>query len=874
MPFSRPEKKISFERALAVAVVIIFCTAATFSAFSIIRENREISGGPPRVAHSVLENAYGDLEDSLLAYAGGSGPADAAVQAALDENLRYFQSILNGSVKQKSSDEALAFKEKTAMRLEALSFIIRNLGSLPPEESRRQIISDVRAMRPLFSAASIRSVFKSGGEDYLGKEHLVLFASVMVMGLSGLGLIALLLHKIGRMETAYREAEKTAGLLEPRMAAVESSRDGIGITSGDGAIGYVNQALAQFHGYDDVSGLIGKPWQALYSPVQKEWMETEVIPVLKKNGRWQGHCTGLRRDGSEFYQDIAITQLADGGMVWIVRDYSEMMETISISNRRLAAIEAAGDGIGLVDKDGRLTYINKALMKLHGISDDKLNDYIGMPWENLYTMRGREEIHQSVLPALRKSGHWKGEAPIKRVDDKVVVAEMSLTLLPDGGLIGTARDVTDRKQAEKEKDHLQKQFFQAQKMEAIGRLAGGIAHDFNNILASMLGYAEFLLEDIDEQSKQHDFARQIMHGGRLAQKLVEQILAFSRRKESARERLDLAESASETAAMLRATLPPTISLDLQVNAGKTDINGNATQISQILMNLCVNARDAMTDDRGTLRISLDRMRGAESRYPALVMDEIPNVNYTPETRFLEPEGGVTILLLGHISRGAEYVRIGVEDTGCGMDRAVMEHIFEPFFTTKELDKGTGLGLSTVHGMMAGHQAALVVSSAPGKGTRFDLYFPAMDKAETSGVSEAEKSGAPGELAPGKFILLVEDDSTVRDMLRQMLERIGFSVACCDSGDRAVDHLRENPDKYDLVLSDHMMPDMTGVEMAEEIRQDFPALPVVLISGYSPKKLEDAMAENPSIRAVLKKPVTGAKLHQTLISVLGERRKAA
>ena len=708
------------------------------------------------------------------------------------------------------------------------------------------------------------------------QEHLQLFFYVVAMGVSGLGLIALLLHKIRSIEDAYGEKQKTAETLESRMAAMESSKDGIGITDNTGTITYVNKALAQLYGYEDAGDLIGQSWRILYSKSQREWIETEVTPILKRDGHWQGHCNGLRRDGSEFHKDLTMTRLGGGGCVWLVRDYTELIEAMSLSSRRLAAIEAAGDGIGMVDRNGKLTYINRALMDLHGITRDEMNDYIGMPWENLYTVKGREDIRQHVLPALQHKRHWKGEAPIMRADDKIVIAEMSLTRLPDGGMIGTARDITEKKKTEEEKENLQKQFFQSQKMEAIGRMAGGIAHDFNNILASMLGYTEFLMEDLGVDTKQHHFARQIMHGGRQAQNLVEQILAFSRRRESARERLDLSEAVGETVTMLRATLPPTVSLDIHVNVDAAEISANPTQISQILMNLCVNARDALMEDHGVLKISVERKKENECRYPALLGNDVPAINYTPESRFVESGDEATVLLLGHVGRGRDYICVSVEDTGCGMSREVMEHIFEPFFTTKELDRGTGLGLSTVHGMMAGHQGALAVRSIVEKGTRFDLYFPAMELKHESSEGDVASGRAIAQENDGSGgrILLVEDEESVREMLSQMIKRIGYDVAQCAAGAEALDHLRENPGKYDLVLSDHMMPSMTGVEMAAEVRQDFPDLPVILISGYSPKKLEIAMAENPSIKAVLKKPIASTKLRQALQSAIKAQEKAA
>lgn len=760
---------------------------------------------------------------------------------------------------------------------------MRGLRSVKWETFLTVVVIIIFCVAGTFSASTIieenneikEMLAAGGGYEMSPRQHAWLFFYIALMGISGLGLVGMLFSKIENLEKISRENEAMTSMLRPRMAAVESAKDGIGITDADGKIRFANKALALYHGYENVGDLSGRAWHMLYTEEQKSWMETEVLPILKINGYWAGHCRGLRRDGSEFIQDMAMTHLEDGGWVWVLRDYSEMMETITTSNRRLAAIEAAGDGIGLVDREGRLSYINRALMDLHAIPGESIGDYVGKPWENLYTPQGREEIHQKVMPLLRKNKHWKGEAPLKRADGKVIFAEMSLTLLPDGGLIGTARDISDRKKAEKEKDDLQKQFFQAQKMEAIGRLAGGIAHDFNNILASMLGYAEFLTEDLDPVSKQHKFAQQIMSGGMQAKKLVEQILTFSRRKESARDVLILSEAVNETANILRATIPPTITLDIQVNTSDSSISANSSQISQVLMNLCVNARDAMESEEGILAIHIDRVAGVEVTPESITSDSVPEANYAPESRFHGANGNETMVLIGHVGRNSDYVRVRVIDNGCGMTRDVMDHIFDPFFTTKDMDRGTGLGLSTVHGMIAGHQGAIIVKSCPGKGTCFELYFPAIEvRAEESrgrtGVADTKEHGIDGAK-----VLLVEDEVAVRGMMLQMLERIGCEAQECVSGSDALDTLRKNPGYYDVILSDHLMPGMTGLEMAKEMRKGGVDIPIILLSGYSKEKLVDAMNDRESsIDAFLRKPTDSRTLSETIKDVLQGRRKAA
>lgn len=703
-----------------------------------------------------------------------------------------------------------------------------------------------------------------------GHGSVFLFIAATAALISGVALVLILVQEFQRRETLARANREMKGALDARAAAVDASMDGIVITDPAGIVRYVNHAALRLCGADSPGEVVGLPWRKLYSREQNERFDSEIIPALNIEKRWRGGCQGLRFDGTEYIQDVSISQVADGGFVLIIRDNTEMVERDETSRQRLAAIEAAGDGIGIVGRDGTLNYINRSLMELHGLNLADAADYIGQPWEKLYTGRGREEIRRDVLPLLRKSGHWKGEAPIVRKDGSTVFAEMTLTLLGDGGIVGTARDVTERKRAEKEKEELRNQFFQAQKMEAIGRLAGGIAHDFNNILASILGYAEFLVEDLDEKSDQHRFVRQIVHGGLQARHLVEQILAFSRRNESAKETVNVADSIRETHTMLRATLPVTIALDTDMEVGEAFIYGNPTQVSQMLMNLCVNAVDAMENEQGVLKVSLKIVDAGASAYEKMAAELPAGGEGRLPVRMEEDGDGGVRLCLGRLDAGRKYVSITVSDTGCGMSREVMEHIFEPFFTTKSVEKGTGLGLSTVHGLLAGHGGAMIVASRKGAGTVFELLLP-----EAESRRETAEADAPAGIVQGRGrVLIVEDQEKVREMLAGMVGRMGYETRLCESGLHAIDILREDAGGFDAVLSDYTMPGISGAEMAAGIHDDFPGLPVIIVSGYSRRKLETLVEESPAIMAALPKPVDAAALSRELKKATEKKRNAA
>ncbi len=422
-----------------------------------------------------------------------------------------------------------------------------------------------------------------------------------------------------------------------------------------------------------------------------------------------------------------------------------------------------------------------------------------------------------------------------------------------------------------QKQLLKQQFFQAQKMEALGRLAGGVAHDFNNILASMMGYTEFLLDDLEKGTEQYGFARQIERGGQQARALVDQILAFARQRDRVKGPVDMVEVVRETHSMLRSTLPATISTKVDIPVSEAFIHANPSQIGQVLMNVCVNAADAMGDEHGRLSISLAVREAGDFPYDLMLSDSLSREKSFLSTVIQSREDGGHLLLMGNIVRGQRYVQIEIADTGCGLSQLIMEHMFDPFYTMNKGGKGTGLGLSSVHGIIATHQGALTVSSKEGEGAVFDLYFPLMEGMGSVEFQPDQEEPVSVTDVAAYFILVVEDNDDVRDMLIRMIARCGYQVEGCSSACDAIDHLRENPERYHLVITDYIMPDMTGAELVEEIGHDFPELPLLLITGYSRKELEELRKSNPSVRMLLRKPIEGSVLQRALADILGVER---
>jgi len=382
-------------------------------------------------------------------------------------------------------------------------------------------------------------------------------------------------------------------------------------------------------------------------------------------------------------------------------------------------------------------------------------------------------------------------------------------------------DITNRKKAEKEKIELELQFSQKQKMEAIGTLAGGIAHDFNNILAAIQGYAELSHDDLPEDSPVRDNMEQIISCSNRATKLVKQILTFSRKDEQEQEKepVQISSIIKEVLGMLRSSLPTTIKICRKIHAESSTVLADPTQIHQVLVNLCTNASHAMRQTGGLLEVSLTE------------------TDLESETRIGDE----------HLGQGS-YVKLSVRDTGCGMEKEVVERIFEPFFTTKKVNEGTGLGLPVVHGIVKSHDGAITVTSTPGEGTTFDILLPRIESVQTQEPPPSEPRRRKQEV-----VLLVDDEEMMVDVTGQTLERLGFVVIAKTNSTDALEAFQEKPDEFDLVITDQVMPNMTGTQLAEKLIAIRPDIPVILCSGF-PEKICPEELKSIGIKEFIAKPI--------------------
>ncbi len=405
------------------------------------------------------------------------------------------------------------------------------------------------------------------------------------------------------------------------------------------------------------------------------------------------------------------------------------------------------------------------------------------------------------------------------------------------GLVGAILDITERNKAEKEKKRLESQLLQAQKMEAIGTLAGGIAHDFNNILGAILGYAEMALEDCPTDSTTTHDLQQILQAGHRAKELVKQILAFSHQAEVEKIPLHPASIIKETVKLLRATLPTTITILPTIDPDTAQILADPIQLHQLTMNLCTNAYHAMEESGGTLTISLGNITSQA--------DETNGNN-------------------AEISR--KLVQLSIKDTGTGIPQQLRQKIFEPYFTTKEIGKGTGMGLAIVHGIVTSYGGTITCDSHPGKGTTFQITLPALTEEETlasAGIARQQP------IPPGaESILFVDDEEILVEMTQIILERLGYRVTVRTSSLEALATFQNQPDAYDLVITDQTMPGMTGLDLGRRLLQIRPDLPIILCTGYS-SLITEEKATMSGIKGFALKPLTKHVIATLIRKVLGK-----
>lgn len=402
---------------------------------------------------------------------------------------------------------------------------------------------------------------------------------------------------------------------------------------------------------------------------------------------------------------------------------------------------------------------------------------------------------------------------------------------------GVVQDITERMEAERKRIELENRLRQSQKMEAIGTLAGGIAHDFNNILSSIIGFTELAMDDIPPDTLTYENLAEVLQAGLRAKDLVHHILTFSRQRDLQTQPIQISSIVKETARMLRATIPATINIQVDDQSEKSTIMGDASQIHQVILNLCTNAAHAMENEGGLLTIRLENFSTAK---------------------------GSDGLTFEGVSGAC--IKASVIDTGTGIAPELIERIFEPYMTTKESGKGTGLGLSVVHGIIKAHNGAICVKSRLGRGTTMEIALPLAEK-QTSLQPPLNPSVSSGN----EHVLLIDDEAQIVNSHKQSLQRLGYTVTAHTNSIEAMQSFLSQPDQFDAVITDMTMPDMTGDQLARRIKSTHPQIPVIICTGYS-EKLTDNTIKSAGIELCLMKPVSRNDFANALRKVLDARKK--
>jgi signal transduction histidine kinase/ActR/RegA family two-component response regulator len=508
----------------------------------------------------------------------------------------------------------------------------------------------------------------------------------------------------------------------------------------------------------------------------------------------------------------------------LVTKHKETENLLQVERDRFKTIlETNPCGIYIVDQQHNIEYINPVIKKEFGPVDDrKCYEYFHdrtelCPWCKNDEVFAGKSVWWEWYSKKNNRYYDLFDTPIKNSDGSISKFEIFY-------------DITERKQLE---DNLQ----QSQKMEAVGTLSGGIAHNFNNILGSIMGYTELVIDEIPENLQEDSLIRQnlneVMKASRRASDLVRQILSFSRKSVGDKRPLNMNLVLNDAMKMLRSTIRTAIDIRQNISCPLDTVTGNKVEINQVIINLCINAEQAMLETGGVIEVSLE------------------NIDLKPEevTKYRDD-----------IQPGT-YVQLTVSDTGPGIDRKIIDKVFEPFFTTKDVGKGTGMGLSAVHGIVTNYNGTITVESEPGKGTTFKVLFPvSQEKVETE--VKAEEPLPTGT----EHILFVDDEESFADMGKQLMERLGYKVTVKLNGNEALEAFRSKPDKFDLVIADYDMPKMTGDVLTKELLNIREDIPVIISTGYG-HLITDGEIETKGVKVFIMKPFDMRQIAKTIRDVL-------
>lgn len=559
------------------------------------------------------------------------------------------------------------------------------------------------------------------------------------------------------------------------------------------------------------------------------------LAALRAGERIMSERTLRRKDGTAITGEIAIQRLPDGRSFGLLRDVSKRQAVEKRLRLLSRALEESPAAMIITDASGQIEYVNPRFSRVTGWT---LAEAIGLTPKILRSDRTSPSVYHDLWTTIRDGKEWRGELTNRRKNGELFPWLLSIHPILDAQgrvehFLGVGEDATERRLAEQTLSETRAELHQAQKMDALGRLAGGVSHDFNNLLGIILGYSDLLAANLQEGAKGQEELAEIRKAALRASDLTRQLLAFSRRQVLAVRVVEVASLLDESRKMLSRLLPESIDFRLEMDANLWSVRADSTQLVQVLVNLAVNARDAMP--LGGL--------------------------------FTIAAGNVELDISGAQERGlsaGDYVYLAVSDTGSGMPPDVVEHAFEPFFTTKGAEGGSGLGLATVYGIVQQLGGSVGIESSPEKGTTVRIHLPKAVRGESG-----ERALAPPSLERQvrETVLVVEDLDPLRKLVQRMLVQLGYRVHSAASAKEALSIAGEVGVEIDLLLSDIVMPGMDGRDLARTLKALRPKLRIVLMTGYSDLFSEGSDAHDLGADAIVQKPFSRSQIKDVLAGVL-------
>jgi len=639
---------------------------------------------------------------------------------------------------------------------------------------------------------------------------------------------------VARMAISDYRQTRTADMVRRQASALDSAVDGMAIVDKEGNYAYVNDGYARLMGNSTREAIMGKPWRADWAKSgDGQTSDDRIRSALQKEGKWYGIVEVPRGQGTYVPVEVAVTLLPDGGVVVVSRDLTERRQAeraraeAEIKYRMIVERVAAISYIAEPGVHGRWYYVSPQIESILGYTPDEWLEN-SEKWMDFI----HPDDHAAVIEAEEigvRQRSFQAEYRLRRKDGRTVWISDTAVIIQGSDkhpvMEGILVDVSERKLME-----MQSQ--QARRMEAVGRLAGGIAHDFNNLLTIIKGYTDLARGRAETPELRTDIDR-IEDASERAAALVRQLLAFSRKQVLQPKNLDLNSVVGGLEQLLRRLLGEHVQLRTNLGAALGTIKADPSQVEQVVMNLVVNARDAMPEGGRliieTCNAELDQKYASE-----------------------------------HVSvKPGPYVMLAVSDTGVGMSAETVAHIFEPFFTTKGASRGTGLGLATTYGIVKQSGGYIWVYSEPGQGTTFKVYLPRFEEEAEASTAAKVKTAAP---KGSETILLVEDDEAVRELTEMVLKKYGYNVLVAEEPQHA-QKLSDTPGlDIALVLTDVVMPTMSGRELVKRLTDKHPHLRVLYMSGYTDNVITSGGVLEPGL-AFLQKPFTPVSLANKVREVL-------